>query len=158
MTLCLSKMKPNTNFEIPSSNNKGYAPDTRILKTRSEVKVTVTQKWYTKYHHPKMHPYTKFDFLPQRIEKISNNSMLILETRSTIKVQRWDETLFYPKMHSNTKCVIPTSNVIRDMPRTWLFYKLGQRSMSQWPENCMWHSATKGCINTPNLEFLPQRI
>ena len=29
------------------------------LKTRSKVKVIVTQKWYTTYHHPKMHPYTK---------------------------------------------------------------------------------------------------
>ena len=31
-----------------------------ILKTRSEVKVTVTQKWYVTLHHPKMHPHTKF--------------------------------------------------------------------------------------------------
>ena len=30
-----------------------YAPDTIILKTRSEVKVKVTQ-------NPKMHPHTKF--------------------------------------------------------------------------------------------------
>ena len=34
--------------------------DTIILETRSEVKVTVTQKWYTKYNHPEMHLYTKF--------------------------------------------------------------------------------------------------
>ena len=31
-----------------------------ILKTRSEVKVTVTQKWYATLPHPKMHPHTKF--------------------------------------------------------------------------------------------------
>ena len=34
--------------------------DTIILKTRSEVKVTVTRKWYMKLHYPKMHPHTKF--------------------------------------------------------------------------------------------------
>ena len=37
-----------------------YAPDTVFLKTRSEVKVTVTQKWYATLRHPKMHPHTKF--------------------------------------------------------------------------------------------------
>ena len=39
-----------------------YAPDTIILKTRSEVKVkvTVTRKWYATLRHPKMHPRTKF--------------------------------------------------------------------------------------------------
>ena len=31
-----------------------------ILKTRSEVKVTVTRKWYATLRHPKMHPHTKF--------------------------------------------------------------------------------------------------
>ena len=42
--------------------NKRYAPDTIILKTRSEVKVkvTVTRKWYATLRHPKMYPYTKF--------------------------------------------------------------------------------------------------
>ena len=30
-----------------------------ILKTRSEVKVTVTQKWYVTPRHPKMHLHTK---------------------------------------------------------------------------------------------------
>ena len=39
---------------------KRYAPDTIILKTRSEVKVTVTRKWYVKLGHPKMHLHTKF--------------------------------------------------------------------------------------------------
>ena len=34
--------------------------DTIILKTRSEVKVTVTQKWYMTLHYPMMHPHTKF--------------------------------------------------------------------------------------------------
>ena len=39
---------------------KRYAPDTIILKTRSEVKVTVTRKWYATLCHLKMHPHTKF--------------------------------------------------------------------------------------------------
>ena len=34
--------------------------DTIILKTRSEVKVTVTPKWYATLLHPKMYPHTKF--------------------------------------------------------------------------------------------------
>ena len=36
-----------------------YARDTIILKTRSEVKVTVTQKWYVTPCHPKMYLRTK---------------------------------------------------------------------------------------------------
>ena len=31
-----------------------------ILKSRTEVKVTVTRKWYMTLRHPKMHPHTKF--------------------------------------------------------------------------------------------------
>ena len=31
-----------------------------ILKTRSEVKVSVTRKWYATLPHPKMYPHTKF--------------------------------------------------------------------------------------------------
>ena len=34
--------------------------DSIILKTRSEVKVTVTRKWYATLRHPKMYPHTKF--------------------------------------------------------------------------------------------------
>ena len=34
--------------------------DMIILKTRSEVKVTVTRKWYATLRHSKMHPHTKF--------------------------------------------------------------------------------------------------
>ena len=46
-----------------------YAPDTKgdgrtdiviTIKTNSEVKVTVTRKWYATLRHPKMHPQTKF--------------------------------------------------------------------------------------------------
>ena len=45
---------------IPTFNNMRYAQDTIIIKTRSEVKVTVTHKWYLTLDHPKMHPHTKF--------------------------------------------------------------------------------------------------
>ena len=31
-----------------------------FFKTRSEVKFTVTQKWYVTLSHPKMHIHTKF--------------------------------------------------------------------------------------------------
>ena len=30
------------------------------ILTRSEVKVTVTRKWYATFRHPKMHPHIKF--------------------------------------------------------------------------------------------------
>ena len=59
-TLGHPKMHPHTKFEIPTSNNMRYAPNTIILKTRSEVKVTVTQKWYVTLCHPKTYPHTKF--------------------------------------------------------------------------------------------------
>ena len=41
---------------------KRCAPDTIILKTRSEVKVrvTVTQKWYVTLRYPRMNLHTKF--------------------------------------------------------------------------------------------------
>ena len=40
---------------------KRYALDTIILKTRSDVKVTVARKWYMTLHHPKIHLHTKFE-------------------------------------------------------------------------------------------------
>ena len=143
VTLCHPKMHPHTKFEIPTSNHisyrimvcdtsssqdasthqiwdsylksyKRYAMDTIILKTRSEVKVTVTQKWYMTLRHPKMYPYTKYG--------------------------------------------IPNSKNIKDMLGTQLFFKLGQRSRSQWPKIGMWHPVIPRYIFTPNLEFLSQRI
>ena len=54
---------------------KIYAPDTIILKTRSEVKVTVTQKWYMTLRYPKMHPHTKFG-IPN-----SKNKRVVLRTQ-----------------------------------------------------------------------------
>ena len=35
----------------------------KILETRSEVKVTVTQGWYVTLCHPKIHAHTKFVIL-----------------------------------------------------------------------------------------------
>ena len=58
----LSSQNASTH-QIRDSYLKQYkrcAPDTIILKTRSEVKVTVTRKWYATLRHPKMHTHTKF--------------------------------------------------------------------------------------------------
>ena len=41
---------------------KRYASETIILKTRSEVKVTVTRKWYVALRHFKMHSHITFGF------------------------------------------------------------------------------------------------
>ena len=60
--------------------------------------------------------------------------MIILKTRSEVKVtvtRKWNMTLRYPKMQPHTKFGIPNSKNIRDMLRTQLFLKLGQRSRSQ---------------------------
>ena len=69
-----------------------------------------------------------------------SDSMQFLETRSEVKfkvtvTQLWYATLHHPKMHPHTKLEIPTSNNLKDMLRTRLFQKIGQRSRSQWPEN-----------------------
>ena len=62
VTLRHPKMHPHTKFEIPTSNNMRYAPDTIILQTSSgvKVKVTVTRKWCATLCHPMMHSHTKF--------------------------------------------------------------------------------------------------
>ena len=61
-TLRHPKMHQHTKFEIPILNNiKGYAPNTVILKSRSDLKVTVTRKWYVTLRHPNMqYAHTKF--------------------------------------------------------------------------------------------------
>ena len=91
-----------------------------FLKTRSEVKVTVTRKWYKTLHHPKMHSHTKF------VIPISNNmryapDTIIMKTRSELKVtvtRKWYVTLCRPKIHIRTKFGIPTAVNIRDILRT----------------------------------------
>ena len=55
-----SKMHLHTKFGIPTLNNVRDVLQTRILKTRSMVIVTVTRIWYVTLRHPKMHFHTKF--------------------------------------------------------------------------------------------------
>ena len=109
---------------------KRYAPDTIILKIRSEVKVTVTRKWYVTLCHPRMHLHTKFG-IPT---PYAPDSKQFLETRSEVKVNvtgthGWCATLCHLKMHPNTKFGIPPNtkfgipslNNKEDMLRTRLF-------------------------------------
>ena len=68
--------------------------------------------------------------------RYAQDSMQFLETRSEVKfkvtvTQLWYMTFCQHKMHPHTKFEIPTSNNIRDMLRTRLFKKLGQRSRSR---------------------------
>ena len=100
-----------------------YVPDTIILKTRSEVKVTMTQKWYVTLGHPKKQLYSEFGISISKNRRYAPDSMQFLETRSEVKfkvtkTQLWYATLCYLKMHPQTKFEIPTSNNIRDMLRT----------------------------------------
>ena len=63
-----------------------YALDTIILKTRSEVKVTVTQKWYVRPRHPKMHLQTKFGIaISKNIGDMHQTQCSFQETRSEFK-------------------------------------------------------------------------
>ena len=55
-----SKMHLHTKFGIPTLKNVSDVLQTRILKTRSKVNVTVTRIWYVTVRHPKMHFHTKF--------------------------------------------------------------------------------------------------
>ena len=99
-----------------------------ILKTRSEVKVTVTAKWYTTLRHPKMHPHIKFGIPPSknlgdmhRTRSWTDRHFITIQTKSEVKVtvtRKWYATLRYPKMHPHTKFGIPTSKNIGDMHLT----------------------------------------
>ena len=76
-------------------------------KTRSEVKVTVTQKWYATLGHSKKHPHTKFGSPTSKNIEV----MTILVTRSEIKVTvigKWNRTIRHSKMHLHSKFGIPT--------------------------------------------------
>ena len=91
-----------------------------ILKTRSEVKVTVSRKWCMTLRYPKMHPHTKF-WIPNSKNKRYALDTIILKTRSEVKVtvtQNWYVTPRHPKMHLQTKFGIPISNNIEDMHQT----------------------------------------
>ena len=101
--------------------------DTIILKTRSDVKVTVTQKWHVTSRHPKMHLHTKFGIpISKNIGEMHQTQCSFQETRLEVKfkvtvTQLWYATLCNFKMHPHTQFEIPTSNKIRDMLRTRLF-------------------------------------
>ena len=55
-----SKVHLHNKFGIPTLKNVRDVLQTRILKTRSKVNVTVTRIWYVTLRHPKMHFHTKF--------------------------------------------------------------------------------------------------
>ena len=92
-------LTPRMIFDIPSSQDastqqiwdsslklyKRYAPDTIILKTRSEVKVTMTHKWFTTLHHPKTHPHTKFGIPTSKNMRYTLDT-IILKIRSEVNV------------------------------------------------------------------------
>ena len=61
-----SKMHLNTYFGIPTVKNVRDVLQTRILKTRSKVNVTVTRIWYVTLRLPKMHFHTKFKILTSK--------------------------------------------------------------------------------------------
>ena len=110
---------------------RSFAPDLMpTLEPRSEVKVTVTVKWYVRIRHFKMHSHTK---LPSKmhlhtkfgIPTLKNvRDVLqtrILKTRSKVNVtvtRIWFVTLRHPKTNFHTKFRIPTSKNIRDMHQT----------------------------------------
>ena len=101
-----------------------YAPDTIFLKTRSEVKVAVTQKWYLTPPLQDASTHQIWNYYLKEYRRYAPDSMLILETRSEITVTvtyKWYTILRHPKMHSHTKFVIHTSNNIRGMFQTQLF-------------------------------------
>ena len=95
-----------------------YAPKLMsILETRSAVKVTL-QGWYATLYQRKMHLHKKIRIPPSIVIRI------ILQTGSEVKVtviRNWNTTLRHHKILTLTKFGIPTSNNVRDMPRTLLF-------------------------------------
>ena len=139
-TLPHLRMHPQTKFEIPTSKNIGDMHQTRkrdgqtdivnTIKTKSEVKVTVTRKWYATLCHPKMHPHIKFgiptsknigDMHQTRKRDGQTDIVITIKTKSEVKVtvtRKWYATLHHLKMHPHTKFGIPTSKNIGDMHRT----------------------------------------
>ena len=105
---------------------KRYAPNTIILKTRSEVKVTVTQMVYGTLSSQDTFKHQIWNTYLKENRRYAPDSMQFLETRSEVKfnvivTQLWYATFHHPKMFSHTKFEIPTSNNIRDVLRTRLF-------------------------------------
>ena len=98
-----------------------YAPDTKgdgrtdiviTIKTKSEVKVIVTQKWYVTLRHPKMHPHTKFGI------PISKNIGDMHQTRSG-KDRRTVLLLYaYQSSFGGIKKVYRQTNIITEKAKT----------------------------------------
>ena len=65
--------------------NKEYDLYMIILESRSEVKVTVTQKWYVTLHNPKIHPQTDFWILNSN--NIGYTPELIADSRNKVRGQ-----------------------------------------------------------------------
>ena len=97
---------------------KRYAPFTITLKTRSEVKVTVTQKWYVTLSSQYAFTHQIWNSYLKEYRRYAPDSMQFLETRSEVKfkvtvTQLWHGTLPHLKMYPHTKFEIPTSNNMR---------------------------------------------
>ena len=89
---------------------KRYAPDTIIIKTRSEVKVTVARKLYVRLHHPKMHIHSKFGIPTSKNIRDMLRTQKFLKQGQRSRSQRLKMvcvTLCHLKMHLDTKFGIP---------------------------------------------------
>ena len=101
---------PNLGF----LSQKRHAPDMIILKTRSEVKVKVTWKWYVTLCHPKMHSHTKFGIpTPKNIGDMHQTQCQFIGQGQSDPRMVCDT--FHLKMHVHTKFGICTSNDMKDM-------------------------------------------
>ena len=100
-----SKVHLHNKFGIPTLKNVREVFQTRILKTRSKVNVTITRIWYVTLRHPKIHFHTKFwNSYLKEYRRYAPDSKQFLETRSEVKVnvtgtQGWCATLCHPKKY-----------------------------------------------------------
>ena len=105
---------------------KRYDPYTIILKTRSEVKVTVTKMVCNTPSSQYAFTHQIWNSYLKEYRRYAPDSMQFLETRSEVKfkvtvIQLWYAALSYLQMHRHTKFEIHTSNNIRDMLRKQIF-------------------------------------
>ena len=116
-----SKMHLHTKFGIPTSKNiRDVLNNSIVLKTSSEVKITVTRIWYVTLPSQDAFTHQIWNSYLKEYRRYAPDSKQFLETRSDVNVtgtQGWCATLFHPKMHLHTKFEIPTSNYIGDMLR-----------------------------------------
>ena len=118
-----------------------------FLKTRPEVKVTVSHKWYKTLHHPKMHSHTKIGI------PISNNIRDMLLTQ-LLKLGQRSRSLWPKngKWHSPIPWCIYTPNLesyLKEYKR-YVHHTIILKTRSEvkvtvtW--NGMWHSVISGYI------------